>query len=134
MPNFTAFGASYVEDHEDEGKKALNVNSIYECQMLLLNVLKKNKELSKENELLKMWKISSVEKIRALEECKQICQVKLHQSREMISWIQINKLQIFRSLSLASHSIVRSLSSSFSAPFLRLFPHQSIEESVVVII
>ena len=29
VPNFTAFGASYGED-EDEGKKALNVDSIYE--------------------------------------------------------------------------------------------------------
>ena len=42
-------------------------------EMLLLNVLKKNEELSKENESLKMWKISSVEKIRALKEGEQIC-------------------------------------------------------------
>ncbi|KAK1581707.1 hypothetical protein Q3G72_008250 [Acer saccharum] len=52
--------------------------------MLLLNVLKKNEELSKENESLKMWKISSVEKICALEEGKHICQDNLHQSREMM--------------------------------------------------
>ncbi|KAI9195277.1 hypothetical protein LWI28_013462 [Acer negundo] len=83
MSNFTAFGASYGED-EDEGKKALNVNSVYECQMLLLNVLKKNEELSKENESLKMWKISLMEKIRALEEGKHIFQINLHQSRELM--------------------------------------------------
>ncbi|KAK0607013.1 hypothetical protein LWI29_007857 [Acer saccharum] len=84
MPNFTAFGASYVED-EDDGKNALIIDSIYECRKLLLNVLKKNEKLSKENESLKMWKISSVEKIRTLEEGKQICEVELHQSKEMMS-------------------------------------------------
>ncbi|KAI9161579.1 hypothetical protein LWI28_018847 [Acer negundo] len=84
VPNFTAFGASYGED-EDKGKKALNVDSIYECQMLLLNMLKKNEKLSKENESLKIWKISLVEKIRALEEGKHTCQVNLYQSREMMS-------------------------------------------------
>ncbi|KAI9180029.1 hypothetical protein LWI28_000421 [Acer negundo] len=127
VPNFTSFGPSYVEENnegnmalnldskieesvgmatnDEKGKKALNVDSIYECQVLLLIVLKKNEEFSKENVTLRKWKSSSEEKIRTLKDNVQNCQDQLHQFRGIISgqMEEINSLEKKCCSTIAAH-------------------------------